>query len=32
MYNIKLTDYIPEHKAATTDRVVAAHYYAAWKK
>ena len=32
MYNIKLTDYIPAPKPATTDRVVAAHYYAAWKK
>ncbi|MBO7170859.1 MAG: glycoside hydrolase family 99-like domain-containing protein [Clostridia bacterium] len=32
MYNIKLTDYVPEPKPATTDRVVAAHYYAAWKK
>ena len=32
MYNIKLTDYVPEPKPATSDRVVAVHYYAAWKK
>ena len=32
MYNIKLTNYVPEPKPATTDRIVAAHYYAAWKK
>lgn len=32
MYNIKLTDYVPEPKPATADRIVAAHYYAAWKK
>lgn len=32
MYNIKLTDYVPEPKPATTDRIIAAHYYAAWKK
>lgn len=32
MYNIKLYDYVPEPKPATADRVVAAHYYAAWKK
>ena len=32
MYNIKLTDYIPVPQPATTDRIVAAHYYAAWKK
>lgn len=31
MYNIKLESYIPEPKPATTDRIVAAHYYAAWK-
>ena len=32
MYNIKLHDYVPMPNAATTDRIVAAHYYAAWKK
>ncbi len=32
MYNIKLEDYIPAPRPATTDRIVAAHYYAAWKK
>ena len=32
MYNIKLSEYIPEPKPATSDRIVAAHYYAAWKK
>lgn len=32
MYNIKLENYVPEPKPATTDRVVAVHYYAAWKK
>ena len=32
MYNIKLSDYVPEPKPATTDRIIAAHYYAAWKK
>ena len=32
MYNIKLENYVPEPKPATTDRIVAAHYYAAWKK
>lgn len=32
MYNIKLMDYVPEPKPATSDRIVAAHYYAAWKK
>jgi len=32
MYNIKLYDYVPEPKPVTTDRIVAAHYYAAWKK
>ena len=32
MYNIKLTNYVPEPKPATSDRIVAAHYYAAWKK
>ena len=32
MYHIKLHDYVPEPQAATSDRIVAAHYYAAWKK
>ncbi|MBQ2708181.1 MAG: glycoside hydrolase family 99-like domain-containing protein, partial [Clostridia bacterium] len=32
MYNIKLTSYVPEPKPVTTDRIVTAHYYAAWKK
>ena len=32
MYNIKLENYIPKPEPATSDRIVAAHYYAAWKK
>jgi len=32
MYNIKLNSYIPEPQPAKSDRIVAAHYYAAWKK
>lgn len=32
MYNIKLDNYIPKPEPATPDRIVAAHYYAAWKK
>ena len=32
MYNIKLEDYVPKPNPATSDRIVAAHYYAAWKK
>lgn len=32
MYNIKLNSYIPEPQPAESDRIVAAHYYAAWKK
>lgn len=32
MYNIKLYNYVPEPQPATTDRIIAAHYYAAWKK
>ena len=32
MYNIKLDSYIPEPKPAHSDRIIAAHYYAAWKK
>lgn len=31
MYNIKFNSYIPEPQPATSDRIVAAHYYAAWK-
>lgn len=31
MYNIKLESYVPEPSPATPDRIVAAHYYAAWK-
>ena len=32
MYNIKLNKYTPEPNPAQSDRIVAAHYYAAWKK
>lgn len=32
MYNIKLENYVPEPHPATSDMIVAAHYYAAWKK
>jgi len=32
MYGIRFSDNIPEPKPATADRIVAAHYYAAWKK
>ena len=32
MYNIQLSEYIPEPNPASADRIVAAHYYAAWKK
>lgn len=32
MYNIKLESYVPKPNPVTSDRVVAAHYYAAWKK
>ena len=32
MYNIKLQNDIPEPQPARSDRIVAAHYYAAWKK
>ena len=32
MYNIKFTDYIPEPNPAKSDRIIAAHYYGAWKK
>ena len=31
MYNIKLNNYIPTPNPAKSDRIVAAHYYAAWK-
>ena len=32
MYNIKLYDYVPEPQPVSSDHIVAAHYYAAWKK
>ena len=32
MYNIKFNPYIPTPDPAQSDRIVAAHYYAAWKK
>lgn len=32
MYNIKLDNYVPKPHPATSDRIVAAHYYSAWKK
>ena len=32
MYNIRLTQYMEEPRPAATQTVVAAHYYAAWKK
>jgi len=32
MYHIKLEPYVPQPQPATPDRIVAAHYYAAWKK
>jgi len=32
MYNIKLNSYIPKPNPAKSDRIVAAHYYSAWKK
>ena len=31
MYNIKLNEYVPKPNPATSDRIVAAHYYSAWK-
>ena len=31
MYNVKLESYIPKPEPATSDRIIAAHYYAAWK-
>jgi len=32
MYNIKLEEYVPEPHPATSECIVAAHYYPAWKK
>ena len=32
MYNIKFEDYVPKPNPVHSDRIVAAHYYAAWKK
>ena len=32
MYNIKLNSYVPKPNPVTTKCIVAAHYYAAWKK
>lgn len=32
MYNIKFNSYVPEPQPAESDRIIAAHYYAAWKK
>jgi len=32
MYNIKFHNYVPEPTPAKSDRIVAAHYYPAWKK
>lgn len=32
MYQIRLDSYVPAPKPAHSDRIVAAHYYAAWKK
>ena len=32
MYRIRSEDYVPLPRPATSDRIVAAHYYAAWKK
>ena len=31
MYNIKFNNYVPKPQPVTSDRIVAAHYYAAWK-
>jgi len=31
MYNIKFENYVPEPQPAAADRIVAAHYYPAWK-
>lgn len=32
MYHIQFSKYVPEPSPVTTDRIVAAHYYPAWKK
>ena len=32
MYGLKFCDYVPQPKPATSEKIVAAHYYAAWKK
>ena len=32
MYNIKLEQYVPKPMPATSDRIVAAHYYPSWEK
>ena len=32
MYNIKFENYVPKPNPAKSDRIIAAHYYAAWKK
>ncbi len=32
MYNIKLTNHVPVPQPVTTDYLICAHYYAAWKK
>ncbi len=32
MYNIKLTNYVPKPRPVTSDYLICAHYYAAWKK
>lgn len=32
MYNIQLYDYVPQPRPVTVNRIVAAHYYPAWKK
>ena len=32
MYNIRACDYVPSPHPATSDRIIAAHYYPAWKK
>lgn len=32
MYNIKLSDYVPEPNPVSGEYLVCAHYYAAWKK
>ena len=32
MYRIRSEEYVPLPRPATSDRIVAAHYYAAWKK